>query len=169
MTSCPKCSSSKFKSLGIERGERQDDFHSVIASKYKCRVCGCEFREKLATEWTTEIIGKEVHESMLPFEARIHQKLPNNRHRTKRIRFMVPDKSRQIFFQRHPEFNKPEYLVTVNLFWHKSCIRYFPSEMNNLDSMLSWIQRIYPDAKAQLAEHLAKYAKNIEQMLRGGL
>ena len=165
MTSCPKCGGSKLKSLGIEHGERQDNYHSILVSKYKCRKCGVEFREVQTTEWTTKIIGRETPESQLPYEATIYQKLPNSRHRTKRIRFMVPDKSRQIFFQRHPEYHKPEYFVTAGLFQHMSCVRYFPGEIGSLDSMLAYIQRIYSDAKERklLAEHLARYAKNIEE------
>jgi hypothetical protein len=46
-----------------------------------------------------------------------------------------------------------------------SCVRYFPGEIISLDSMLARIQRIYPDRRKQLAEHLVAYAKNIEQGL----
>ena len=85
---------------------------------------------------------------MTTYEATIYHKLPNNRHKTKRIRFSVPDQSRQIFFQRHPEYHKPEYWVTVRQFSHMSCIRYFPGEIDSLDSWLAWIQRIYPKRKS---------------------
>lgn len=102
---------------------------------------------------------------MTTYEATIYHKLPNNRHKTKRIRFSVPDQSRQIFFQRHPEYHKPEYWVTVRQFSHMSCIRYFPGEIDSLDSWLAWIQRIYPEEKERrwLAEHLRAYAENIDQ------
>jgi hypothetical protein len=167
VTKCPKCGGQKLKSLGIEKGERQDDFHTVLISKYKCKDCNAEFREIQTTEWTTEIAGREVPESQLPYEATIWQKLPNNRHRTKRIRFHVPDKSRQIFFANHPEYKKPGYFVTISFFSHMNCVSYFPGQIGHLDSMIAYIQRTFPDAKERkwLTEHLVAYAKNIEQGL----
>jgi hypothetical protein len=152
------------KSLGIERGERQDDSHSILVSKYRCRKCGCEFREIQTTEWTTEIVGKEVPVSQLPYEATIYQKLSNSRHRIKRIRFMIPDRSRQIFFQRHPEYHKPEYFVTVGLFQHMSCVRSLLGDMADLDSTVAWLRRRCPSRHEEkmLAKHLVKIAKRIE-------
>jgi hypothetical protein len=49
---------SNLKSLGTERGERQDDEHQVTISKYKCRVCGCKFEVTERIEWETEVLKR---------------------------------------------------------------------------------------------------------------
>ena len=55
MTSCPDCGVEEdLKSLGIERGERLDADHCFLVSKFRCRNCGCEFREVQHTQWTCE-------------------------------------------------------------------------------------------------------------------
>jgi len=113
VTKCPKCGSQKLQSLGIEHGERQDDYHSILVSKLRCKACGLEFREIEVAEWYTEIPGREIQEDTLWYEATIRQQLTNNRHREKRVRFKVADRSRRTFFQRHPEFRGRENFVTV--------------------------------------------------------
>jgi len=54
LTSCPDCGLDELESLGIEKGERQDDEHCLLVSKFKCRNCGCQFTEAQHTQWKTE-------------------------------------------------------------------------------------------------------------------
>ena len=56
MTACPECSSSNLETQGFERGERLDDEHTVLISRFRCRACNCEFREIQVTSWRREIL-----------------------------------------------------------------------------------------------------------------
>jgi transposase-like protein len=56
MTKCPECLSEDLQSLGIEHGERIDDEHTILVSRYTCKKCGCEFREIQVTSWRREIL-----------------------------------------------------------------------------------------------------------------
>jgi transposase-like protein len=56
VTACPECSSADLDSLGLERGERLDDGHCVLVSRFRCRSCQCEFREIQVTSWRREIL-----------------------------------------------------------------------------------------------------------------
>jgi|WetSurMetagenome_2_1015567.scaffolds.fasta_scaffold387839_1 transposase-like protein len=53
---CPDCGLKVLKNLGIERGGRLGDNCTVLITRYRCKDCGCEFRELQITHWETEII-----------------------------------------------------------------------------------------------------------------
>jgi len=69
MTVCPECGGSDLESSGILRGERVDNEHTVLVSKFKCRQCGCEFKEYMITSWQTEIIASGKIERLMMLEA----------------------------------------------------------------------------------------------------
>ena len=69
MTSCPECKSQDLQSLGILRGERLDPYHVFLISKYRCRVCSCEFNEVLHSEWTYDITKHGSLERLILMEA----------------------------------------------------------------------------------------------------
>jgi transposase-like protein len=69
MTQCPECCSCDLESLGIERGERLDDEHAVLISRFKCKACQCEFREVQVTSWRREILKHGNPEWLMMAEA----------------------------------------------------------------------------------------------------
>jgi transposase-like protein len=69
MTSCPDCSGSDLQSLGIETGERLDDRHTVLVSRFRCNVCRCEFKETQRTEWEVEVTMRGGFERLILLEA----------------------------------------------------------------------------------------------------
>jgi hypothetical protein len=102
------------------------------------------------------------------YEATIIQKLPNKRHRTKRIRFFVPSGAKRVFFELHPEYNKPDYAVIIRCVDERlGCVKGLNIGLSILDSTLAWVQREYPKAedRKRLAKHLTEYAKKIKSQL----
>jgi hypothetical protein len=69
MTKCPDCLSEDLQSLGILRGERIDDEHVVLVSKFKCNRCRCEFKEYLISHWQTEVLMHGGYEQLILMEA----------------------------------------------------------------------------------------------------
>ena len=65
---CPECGSPDLQSLGLERGERIDDDHVVLVSKFKCRDCGTEFHEIQRTEWETQVTWHGCYERLFLVE-----------------------------------------------------------------------------------------------------
>lgn len=55
MSQCPQCGSPNLESLGIERGERLDPWHTCLISKFKCQKCECEFSEVIHCAWAYEV------------------------------------------------------------------------------------------------------------------
>jgi hypothetical protein len=154
---CPKCQNKNVKSLSIDQGEH-DDRHSQIITTYRCKGCGYEFREVHASEWYIE----RIKAPPVVCEALVYQKLPNKRHRTKRIRFQAPDRAYVEFFRQHPEYNNSGYTVYITRPEHMSCIHKLRVDMIDLDSTVNWLRQRYPDAKDQAAisGHLRKLAQN---------
>jgi transposase-like protein len=54
--SCPDCGMQNPKTIGIEKGQSLGDNCAVLITRYKCKDCGCEFREFMVTHWELEII-----------------------------------------------------------------------------------------------------------------
>ncbi|MGA2523798.1 MAG: hypothetical protein ABSF65_06555 [Candidatus Bathyarchaeia archaeon] len=166
MTKCPKCGRSNLKSFGIEQGERQDDFHTTLISKFKCKDCASKFREIQTTECRTELEAGPYREpAEVWYEALIYQRLSSTKHRTKRFRFKAPDYARRFFFQRHPEFYSLDYLVSIYPYESPlRCIPYIFSDMSDIDSAAKWVLRRYPGRKTNrlLVKHLMRLAKRIE-------
>jgi len=71
MTPCPDCGSSDLQSLGLERGERLDDDHAILISKYRCKSCGCEFKEIQRTEWQTEVTRHGNYDRLIVIEPEV--------------------------------------------------------------------------------------------------
>jgi transposase-like protein len=61
---CPDCGLAVLKSLGIEKGERLGENCTVLISKYRCKDCGCEFRELMVTHWELEVVEHSELEQM---------------------------------------------------------------------------------------------------------
>ena len=65
MTSCPECKSSDLESLGILKGEKVDEEHTVLISKLRCNGCRCEFKEYLISHWQTEVLMHGGYEKLI--------------------------------------------------------------------------------------------------------
>jgi DNA-directed RNA polymerase subunit RPC12/RpoP len=61
---CPDCGFKELKTLGIEKSERLGDNCAVLVTAYKCKECGCEFREFMVTHWHLEITQHDPIELM---------------------------------------------------------------------------------------------------------
>jgi len=64
--SCPDCGLKVLKSLRIEQGRCLGENCTVLITRYRCKDCGCEFRELMVTHWETEIIERsELEKSFM--------------------------------------------------------------------------------------------------------
>jgi len=68
MTSCPECASSDVSGLGFEHGERHDDGHVVLASRFRCNVYRCKFTEIQVTTWKVVVTQHGGYERLLMME-----------------------------------------------------------------------------------------------------
>jgi transcriptional regulator NrdR family protein len=53
---CPECFSANIERVLTMHDDRQDDEHMVTITKYKCKLCACEFQTVERVEWETEIL-----------------------------------------------------------------------------------------------------------------
>jgi hypothetical protein len=61
---CPDCGVASAKTIGIEKGERLGENCTVLITWYKCKECGCEFREFMVTHWHLEVTKHDPIELM---------------------------------------------------------------------------------------------------------